>query len=124
MQLNPHFFETVFARHIREGSNAFHLGDNDTALCCFARALELAREVKGPYDRLVGLSYNHLGVTYQAKGETELAASQFLAALDSLSVSFGPRSNQVRECYTNLGRVFAERDEVLLAKLCQDKAAG
>ena len=124
MELNSHFFATVFARHIREGSDAFHLGDNDAALCCFGRALELAREAKGPYDRRVGLSYNHLGAAHHAKGETELAACRFLAALDPLLVSFGPRSDQVKDCYTNLGRVFADRGEVCLAKLCQDKAAG
>ena len=62
------------ARHYERGSQALEAGDTERAIAHLERAVELAPEISA--------IHNHLGIAYQADGQSKRALAAYERALD------------------------------------------
>ncbi len=110
------FFNTVFTNYVQQGIAALALGNTESALRLLEKAVNAARVAKGHNNRRnLGLALLRLGEAHDANGDSERAVCFLLEALEVLLVTWGPRSNQMRDCRAALAKTFANKGDMCLA---------
>jgi len=106
---------------VREGKGHWRRGEQDQAITCFEKSLEMDLAVKDADSLEVADDYDNLAVSYKALGDFGRALEllkKATAILESISV----QHFMLPRCYNHLGIVYSKLDEYARAVECHEKA--